>query len=178
MHRNGSEANVGKTAMIAAAALALLPAAGAQAQAQAKGQAMDVGMQLAVDTADGHVRVDVRLENRGKQTVYVPRALAAASQLDGRLFDVRDARTGAEIPYQGRMVKRGPLGADDFLAVAPGATHRHSIDITPAYAFAPGTHEYRLSYEGDAGADVQALVAGNGGTALAAPSVTFKYTAR
>lgn len=167
---------MGKRAM--AAVLAVLLAAGTGGPVQAKGQAMDVGVGLAVDTAGGQVRVNVQVENRGKQTVYVPRALASASQLDGRLFDVRDARTGAEIPYQGRMVKRGPLTAADFLAVPAGGTHRHSIDITPAYAFAPGTHEYLLSYEGQAGADVQALVAGSAGAALAAPAVTFTYTAR
>ncbi|WEF34564.1 hypothetical protein [Pseudoduganella chitinolytica] len=164
------------------AVLAVVLAAGTggpvQAEGQTKGQAMDMGVGLAVDTAGGHVRVNVQVENRGKQTVYVPRALASASQLDGRLFDVRDARTGAEIPYQGRMVKRGPLTAADFLAVPAGGTHRHSIDITPAYAFAPGPHEYRLSYAGQAGSDVQALVAGSAGAALVAPAVTFKYTAR
>lgn len=159
-------------------ALALLLAAGLQGNVQAQGETMsDVGVRLAVDTKDDRVRVDVRLENRGKHSVYVPRALATAQQLDGRLFDVRDARTGEAVQYQGRMVKRGPLTADDYLALAPGATHRHTIDITPAYAFAPGTHEYKLSYAGTAGTDVQALVAGSGAS-LVAPVVTFTYTGR
>ncbi|WP_175016812.1 hypothetical protein [Massilia sp. YMA4] len=167
------------TASALALALALLLAAGIHDNGRAEGQAMsDVGVQLAVDSSDGHVRVDVRLENRGKLPAYVPRALASARQLDGRLFDVRDARTGEPVPYQGRMVKRGPLTADDFLTLAPGATHRHSIDITPAYAFAPGKHEYRLAYEGVAGGDVQALVAGSGAAPLVAPAVSFTYTAR
>lgn len=168
-----------KTATTMATALALLLAGGIHDNARAGGQAMsDVSAQLAVNTSDGHVRVDVRLENRGKRDVYVPRALASARQLDGRLFDVRDARTGEPVPYQGRMVKRGPLTADDFLQLAPGATHRHSIDITAAYAFAPGTHEYRLSYEGAAGADVQGLLAGGGAASLSAPAVSFTYTGR
>jgi hypothetical protein len=167
---------VRKTAMTMT--VALLLAAGGHDEVWAGGQAMnDVGVQLAVDTGGGHVRVDVRLENRGARPVYVPRALASARQLDGRLFDVRDARTGAPVQYQGRMVKRGPLTADDYLLLAPGATHRHSIDITPAYAFAPGTHDYRLAYEGAAGADVRALLAGSATAGLAAPPVTFTYTA-
>lgn len=170
---------MGKTAMTSALALALLLAAGRDDKAWARGETMnDVGIQLAVDTQDNRVRVDVRLENRGKRDIYVPRALATAHQLDGRLFDVRDARTGVPVQYQGRMVKRGPLTADDFLKLAPGATHRHSIDITPAYAFALGTHEYRLSYEGAASSDVQALVAGGATAGLVAPAVTFSYTAR
>ncbi|AVR96856.1 hypothetical protein [Pseudoduganella armeniaca] len=168
---------MGKTAMTMT--VALLLAAGIHDNVRAGGQAMgDVGMQLAVDSREGHVRVDVRLENRGARPVYVPRALAAARQLDGRLFDVRDARTGEPVQYQGRMVKRGPLTADDYLVLAPGATHRHSIDITSAYAFAPGTHEYRLGYQGAAAPDVQALVAGTATAGLAAPAVTFTYTAR
>lgn len=152
--------------------MALLLAAG-----MAGGQGMDdVGMALAVDAGEGRVRVTVQLENKGARPVYVPRAIAAATQLDGRLFDVRDARTGQEVPYQGRMVKRGPLTADDFVVLAPHATHRHTIDITPAYAFQAGTHDYRLAYAGNYGADVQALAGGTATGRLNAPPVRFSFT--
>lgn len=154
--------------------MALLLAAG-----MAGGQEMDdVAMALAVDAGDGQVHVTVQLENKGARPVYVPRAIAAATQLDGRLFDVRDARTGQEVPYQGRMVKRGPLTADDFVVLAPHATQRHTIDITPAYAFQPGTHNYRLAYAGNYGADVQALAGGAAAGRLTAPAVRFSFTPR
>lgn len=157
-----------------AVSMALLLAAG-----MAGGQGMDdVSMALAVDAGEGQVRVTVHLENRGARPVFVPRAVAAATQLDGRLFDVRDARTGQEVPYQGRMVKRGPLTADDFVVLAPHATHRHTIDITPAYAFLPGPHDYRLAYAGSYGADAQALAGGAATGRLDAPAVRFSFTPR
>jgi hypothetical protein len=154
-----------------AVSMALLLAAG-----MAEGQGMDdVNMTLAVDAGAGSVRVTVQMENRGARPVYVPRAVAAATQLDGRLFDVRDARTGQEVPYQGRMVKRGPLGTDDFVVLAPHATHRHTIDITPAYAFQPGMHDYHIAYAGNYGADVQALAGGTAAGRLHAPAVRFSF---
>lgn len=158
--------------------MALLLAA-TMAAGAAKGAAMgDVNVQLAVDGKQDKVLVTVQLENKGSKPAYVPRALASKAQLDGRLFDITDARTGEQVPYQGRMVKRGPLTADDFLALAPGATHRHTIDITPAYAFKPGKHDYRLSYAGTYGGDVQALAAGAAASALAPAPVSFSYTGR
>jgi len=149
------------------------------AVAATKGEAMgDVDVRLAVDGTQDKVLVTVQLENRSGKPAYVPRALASKAQLDGRLFDITDARTGEEVAYQGRMVKRGPLTADDFLQLAPGAKHRHTIDITPAYAFKAGKHDYRLSYNGSYGADVQALAAGTATGALAPAPVTFSYTGK
>ncbi|GGC15756.1 hypothetical protein [Pseudoduganella buxea] len=158
--------------------MALLLVANVAAGA-AKGEAMGkVDVQLAVDGKQDKVLVTVQLENRGSKPAYVPRSLASKAQLDGRLFDITDARTGEEVAYQGRMVKRGPLTAEDFLALAPGAKHRHTIDITPAYAFKPGKHDYRLSYAGTYGSDVQALAAGAAANVLAPAPVTFSYTAK
>ncbi len=158
--------------------MALLLAANVAAGAS-KGEAMgDVDVRLAVDGTRDRVLVTVQLENKGSKPVYVPRALASKPQLDGRLFDITDARTGEEVAYQGRMVKRGPLTADDFLPLAPGASHRHTIDITPAYAFKVGKHDYRLSYAGSYGGDVQALAAGTASAALAPAPATFSYTGK
>ena len=154
-----------------AVSMSLLLAAG-----MAGGQGMDdVGMALAVDAGAGHVRVTVQVENKGARPVYVPRAIAAATQLDGRLFDVRDAGTGQEVPYQGRMVKRGPLTPDDFVVLAPHASLRHTIDITPAYAFQAGTHDYHIAYAGNYGVDVQALAGGAAAGRLNAPAVRFSF---
>ncbi|WP_338761773.1 hypothetical protein [Massilia sp. METH4] len=160
--------------------LAVLPMVAAGLGA-ARGQAMgnpggEVGMLLVLDApaSQGQVKLRVELENRGKRTVLVPRAVASMERLLGNVFTVTDAVTGEAVTYVGPMVKRGPLTAADYLALKPGQRHRHVIDIGPAYDFKPGRHDYRVSYAGHYVADARAL-AGTGapGMPLEAPPVTF-----
>jgi len=125
-----------------AAALALALMAGAPAPAS---QAV---LTLKATSSQGRVLVTVHYGNHGAKPVQVPRALASEKELTGRLFDIREAATGAEIEYQGMMVKRGPLTAADYLTLKAGATRRNTIDITRSYAFLPGRRRYLLSFEG------------------------------
>lgn len=126
------------------AALALLSTVTA---ACAGGRAMtSVSEQVAVAAAGGKVVVTLTVENRSGRDIYVPKELYEASELIRREFDIRDAATGAEVPYIGRMVKRGPFTADDFAAVKPGAAKSNAIDITNTYDFKPGEHRYTLAH--------------------------------
>lgn len=137
------------------AALALLSAATA---ACAGGQATTgVSEQVAVAAQGGKVVVTVTVENRGGHAIYVPKELYEATELIRREFDIRDAVTGAEVPYIGRMVKRGPLTAADFATVKPGAVKSNAIDITNTYDFKPGEHRYKLMFAGSWRSDAAAL---------------------
>lgn len=98
--------------------------------------------------AGGHVVLHIALVNRLQQAVQVPRALATEQEMFGKLFELRDADTGQPLEYQGIMVKRGPLTAADYLALAPGARRSNRIDLSRAYAFKPGRHAYTISYAG------------------------------
>lgn len=131
-----------------------------------------VSEQVQVDAAAGKVVATLTVRNGGQQPVYVPRALYQDDELIGPVFQVRHAATGTALAYTGRMVKRGPITADDYLAVAPGTTLTNRIDITPSYDFRAGEHTYQLSYPGSYLPDVANLAAPT--PATVAP-VTFSF---
>jgi hypothetical protein len=139
------------------------------------GNALKVHHSIEVDTVGDQVLVHVTVENRSGHTIYVPREIAAEKELTGRRFDVRELPAGTPVDYTGRMVKRGPLTAADYLAIAPNKVHLNTIDITNAYAFKKGRHSYELSYAGPVLADVTKL--DQPGYSPSAP-VRFTYTGR
>ena len=118
---------------------------------------MNVHASLSVDARHDKVLETYRIENRGERRVGLPREIAADTELTRRLFDLREHPGEAPVPYTGRMVKRGPPTLGDYVELAPHSAHTHTIDITDAYAFRPGTHTYVIRYEGSALADVRQL---------------------
>ena len=151
------------------AACALLGLAAIQAHA-----ASNLSSSLRVESRAGQVLVHVEVHNGGTRTIYVPRALAADPQPLGKTFTVTAEQGAAPVDYTGRMVKRGPIGPDDFVAVQPHGTLRHTIDISASYAFLPGTHAYTLTY---AGAAVPALAQLGRTQALTPAPARFTHTA-
>ena len=136
------------------AALALVSAS---AVAGAGGKTMSVSEQVHVDTAGGKVVVRLAVENHGPQPVYVPKAIYEDDELIAPVFDIRDTKTGKEVEYIGRKVKRGAITKDDYLEVKPGAKKANSIDITPSYDFLAGEHTYKLTFQGSFIADLAHL---------------------
>jgi hypothetical protein len=134
-----------------------------------------VQQQVTVAAHDGKVVVKLSADNHGAKPVYLPNAVYKSDRLFGRVFEIRNLDTGAEVDYTGPMVKRGPYTKADYLMLKPGATHSHSIDITHSYDFKPGKHNYQLSYAGTYLADVNHLDASS--DAPLAP-VKFSYTAK
>jgi hypothetical protein len=154
----------------------MLLAAGAAGAAGAdKGGTMNVHASLSVDARHDKVLVTFKIENRGERRVGLPREIASDTELTRRLFDLREHPGEAEVPYTGRMVKRGPLSLDDYVELAPHSAHTHTIDITHAYAFKPGTHTYVIRYEGGALADVRQLESVAG---IRTDPVMFSHTER
>jgi hypothetical protein len=139
------------------------------------GARMNVHASLSVDARHDKVLVTFRIENRGERRVGLPREIASDTELARRLFDLREHPGDAEVPYTGRMVKRGPLGLDDYVELAPHSAHTHTIDITHAYAFKPGTHTYVIRYEGAALGDVRQL---ESSADFATEAVMFSHTER
>ena len=156
-------------AIFAAGVMAALLAAPVQ------GGAMKVSEQVQVVSSGGKVVVTLALDNAGAAPVHVPKALYQDKELFGRLFTVTNAATGAEVDYIGPMVKRGPYGKDDFIAVQPGKKLSNSIDITRAYDFKPGTHKYQLRHAGSYVADLGKV---ESSTALTSAPVTFSHTGK
>jgi hypothetical protein len=157
-------------AAVCAALLLVAPVA-----AQAGGKSMkSFSETLTVASSGERVLVTVVFDNATGHAMHVPNAIATDKELFGRLFDIRESASGQAVPYQGPMVKRGPLTADDFFTVAPGARHTNTLDITDSYAFAPGQHTYQLSYAGFAVPDLSRL---DRVEAVAVPPVSFTYRA-
>jgi hypothetical protein len=157
---------------ILCAALCALTACAAAANGEAT---MNVHASLSVDARHDKVLVTFKIENRGERRVGLPREIAADNELSRRLFDLREHPGEAEVPYTGRMVKRGPLGLDDYIELAPHSAHTHTIDITRAYAFKPGTHTYVIRYDGAALSDVRQL---ESAADIRTDAVMFSHTQR
>jgi hypothetical protein len=135
---------------------------------------MNLHASVSVDARHDKVLATVRFENRSERRVWLPRAVAADTHLTGRLFEVAEAPGGAEVPYQGPMVKRLPFTAADYVELAPHSAHAHTIDITRYYAFKPGQHQYTIRWWGLVLADVKQLEAY---TEASSEPITFTYTA-
>jgi hypothetical protein len=110
---------------------------------------------LRVETAGGKVLVHVTVNNGTDKPIWAPAALVRAKALTRREFDVR--AKGAPVDYTGRMVKRGPITADDFVKVNPHAKVENTIDITDSYAWASAPRTYTLGIEGSYLPDVALL---------------------
>jgi hypothetical protein len=160
--------------MLRAAMLCTLLAARLATGADDKGATMNVHTSLSVDARHEKVLVTFKIENRGERRAWLPRTIASAEDLTGRLFDLRQHPGDAEVPYIGPWVKRGPMTAADFMELAPHSAHTHTIDITPFYAFKPGQHTYVIRYVGEGLGDVKQLEATS---ALETEAVMFSHTA-
>jgi hypothetical protein len=152
----------------------VLPGAAIAAGTAHGGEAMNVHASLSVDAGHEKVLVTFRIENRGERRAWLPRTVAAADGLSGRLYELH-GQDGAEVDYTGPWVKRGPVTAADFVELAPHSAHTHTIDITPFYAFTPGRHAYTIRYAGQGLGDVKQLEATS---PLETDAVTFTYTSR
>ncbi|WP_228530687.1 MULTISPECIES: protease [Myxococcaceae] len=86
-----------------------------------------------------------RLTNRGRETLYVLDWHTPLEGLRSRMLEVK--RNGAELPYQGPLVKRAAPTADDYRELAPGASVDGEVDVGLAYdTAAPG--RYALGFPG------------------------------
>jgi len=157
-----------RTMMRAAVLWAMLAAGGAYG-----GETMNVHASLSVEAKHDKVLVTFKVENRSERRAWLPKQIAADQELTGRLFDLREHPGGEEVAYTGPWVRRGPMMAPDYFELAPHSAHTHTIDITPFYAFKPGTHSYEIRYEGEALADVRQLEAT---TAMRVQPVIFSHT--
>lgn len=91
------------------------------------------------------VPVQLRLTNPTAQPLSV---LTWRTPLEGLLGDdFQVTRDGAEVPYEGPMVKRGEPQAADYTSLAPGKSVEATVDLSKGYALQqPG--RYRIAYRG------------------------------
>ena len=96
-----------------------------------------------VPLADAVVPVGFTLRNDGPEPVTVLRRQTPLEGILGDLFEV--TLEGQRREYRGRMVKRGPPTADEFVTLAPG-THAHAtVDLAEGYDLS-SRGRYRVRY--------------------------------
>jgi peptidyl-Lys metalloendopeptidase len=89
------------------------------------------------------VPITFTLENLMRRDVYVLTWYTPFEGLKGKIFKV--TRNGAEIPYEGRMIKRGEPTREDYLHIAPLGSASATVDLALVYNMgAPGT--YRVEF--------------------------------
>ena len=89
--------------------------------------------------------IEFTLENRSGDTLRVLKWYTPLEGLNGRILEV--TREGKPLPYLGRMVKRGPPAAEDYLSLGRGASASATFDLARAYDLSvPG--RYRVAFAG------------------------------
>ena len=156
--------------------LAALCMAAVAVTAQAGEKKMSgVQQQVQVEAGEGKVVVKLTVNNGSAKAIYVAKPVFEDDELFGRAFDIKNLDTGAAVDYIGPMVKRGPLGKEDYMAIKPGATHVNRIDITRSYDFKPGKHNYQLTFAGNYLGELAKLDAA---TMVSVAPVKFTYTGK
>jgi len=110
------------------------PTASAPPPARSTGQAGLVCVVTApasVQLSERVVPVGFALRNEGSAAITVLRRQTPLEGILGDLFEV--TFEGRRLDYRGRMVKRGPPTADEFVTIAPGSLTQATIDLGEGY---------------------------------------------
>jgi hypothetical protein len=94
--------------------------------------------------AGGTVAVRMRLMNRSNEPVWFLRWNTPFEGWRGTIFTV--TRGGAEIPFQGPMMKRGDPGAEEYVQIPAGQSVVGTADLSQIYDLGkPGLYELKVT---------------------------------
>jgi heat shock protein HslJ len=79
------------------------------------------------------VNVRFTLANASSEGLFVLKWSTPLEGLAGDIFLVK--RDGVELPYRGKMVKRGPPTADDYVWIEAGGSVSAEVDLAEGYDF-------------------------------------------
>ena len=77
------------------------------------------------------VLITFTLENVTEKDVYVLTWYTPLEGIKGNIFKV--TRNGIELPYEGRMIKRGNPVREDYIQIKPMGSASSTVDLTPAF---------------------------------------------
>lgn len=106
-----------------------------------------IAAHLEVDPGPEGLVARLRFENRGSKKGYVNKHKAGLEGPPITEVFVVTTEAGEEVPYTGRMVKRGPFRRGDFVTLAPGESVDATIDLGPLYDWSPTETTYTIRYE-------------------------------
>lgn len=91
------------------------------------------------------VRIGFTLQNTSDENLWVLKWYTPLEGIKGKIFQV--TCDGNEIPYEGRMVKRGDPTKDDYIFLAPKDSVFAEVDLSEAYSL-PVCNECHVIFKG------------------------------
>jgi len=104
-----------------------------------------VSVALSISASGGAILAALEFRNATAGTAHLYKVLACLEgRIENNLFEI-DGPKGPVL-YNGRYVKRREPAPADFLALAPGAELRATVDLAGSYMFDQGPGRYRAHY--------------------------------
>lgn len=89
--------------------------------------------------------IGFEVENLSSTEVWILKWYTPLEGIKGKIFEVRC--DGVEIPYEGRMMKRGNPERDDYAHLPAGGSARAEVDLSKDYSL-PECRDCRLTFKG------------------------------
>jgi hypothetical protein len=91
------------------------------------------------------IKLGFSIENLSASDLWILKWYTPLEGIKNNIFEV--VCDGVEIPYEGRMVKRGTPERDDYLRLGARSTEHVEVDLAEAYSF-PAAKECRVRFKG------------------------------
>ena len=91
------------------------------------------------------VMVGFSVENLSSVDVWILKWYTPLEGIKGKIFEV--TCDGVDIPYEGRLMKRGNPEKDEYARLYPGESASAKVDLASVYAL-PACKECRLKFKG------------------------------
>jgi peptidyl-Lys metalloendopeptidase len=89
--------------------------------------------------------IGFEIENLSSAEVWILKWYTPLEGIKGKIFEVRC--DDVEIPFEGRMMKRGNPERDDYVHIPAGGSARAEFDLSKYYSL-PECRECRLKFKG------------------------------
>ena len=80
----------------------------------------------------GAVLIGFSIENLSSGDIWILKWYTPLEGIKGKIFEVKC--DGVDIPYEGRLMKRGNPEPDDYVCLHPGETVRTEFDLASLYS--------------------------------------------
>ena len=91
------------------------------------------------------IKLGFSIENLSANELWILKWYTPLEGIKSNIFEV--VCDGVEIPYEGRMIKRGAPERDDYLRLRAHSTERVEVDLSSAYHF-PAAKQCRVKFKG------------------------------
>ena len=91
------------------------------------------------------IKLGFSIENPSAKELWILKWYTPLEGIKSNIFEV--VCDGVEIPYEGRMIKRGAPERDDYLRLGARSTEHVEVDLSSAYHF-PAAKQCRVKFKG------------------------------